>query len=91
MLLSFMDDPSSGGAHATGVRIKGADGTEDTTFFAADVVLCNADLPAAEESLLPPSLSRAAQRWKAGSMKPPAAFRPALPYCTRVLRAKLPC
>mmetsp|Transcript_33089 Transcript_33089/g.104096 ORF Transcript_33089/g.104096 Transcript_33089/m.104096 type:complete len:559 (-) Transcript_33089:450-2126(-) len=45
------------GAAATGVRIVDGDGSESS--FAADIVLCNADLPAAEEALLPPHLSRA--------------------------------
>lgn len=49
---------SDDGACATGVRIKGIDGSDST--FAADIVLCNVDVPLAEETLLPPPVSRAA-------------------------------
>lgn len=54
-----MSGAEEGPAHATGVRIEGADGK--VTTFAADIVLCNADVPVTEETLLPPSLSRAAE------------------------------
>jgi len=47
------------------VRIETPDGGLST--FAADIVLCNADVPVAEETLLAPSVSRAVQMRNAAS------------------------
>ena len=54
---SSSSDGDEGPPCATGVCIKDGDGREST--FAADIVLCNTDVPVAEETLLPPALSRA--------------------------------
>lgn len=74
--VSESDGDAGREARATGVRVQSADGTMSTVD--ADIVLCNADLPAAEASLLELPWSRAAELRGAASSSSVVSFSFAL-------------